>query len=92
MAHCPVPTSTSDFFYFYIFQNRFFTEIYFWFHNLQFRTPTARLRGGRPPAALLPGGRDLNVKKIIFIRILGLGGRLPPGSRAAGARRPVAGR
>ena len=35
--------------YIEIFQNRFFTEIYFRFHNLQFYTPTARLRGGRPP-------------------------------------------
>ena len=36
-----------QFFYFYIFQNRFFTEIYFRFHILQFYTPTARQGGGR---------------------------------------------
>ena len=51
---------------FLYFSKSFFTEIYFRFHNLQFCTPTARLRGGRPPAALLPGGRDLNVNKIYF--------------------------
>ena len=58
--------ATKRFFYFYIFSKLFFTEIYFRFHNLQIYTPTARLRGGRPPAALLPGGRDLNVNKIYF--------------------------
>jgi hypothetical protein len=64
------------------FSKSFFTEIYFQFHNLQFCTPTVRLRGGRPPTALLPGGRDLNVNKICFNRILAPGG----------GRRPAAGR
>ena len=54
------------FFLFLYFLKSFFTEIYFRFHNLQIYTPTARLRGGRPPAALLPGGRDLNINKIYF--------------------------
>ena len=53
-------------FLFLYFLKSFFTEIYFRFHNLQFCTPTARLRGGRPPATLLPGGRDLNINKIYF--------------------------
>ena len=48
------------------FLKLFFTKIYFWFHNLQIYTPTARLQGGRPPAVLLPGGRDLNINKIYF--------------------------
>ena len=62
------------FFLFLYFLKIFFTEIYFWVHNLQIYTPiarqgggkgpTARLRGGRPPAAPLPGGRDLYVIKI----------------------------
>ena len=52
------------FFFFLYFLKLFFTEIYFRFYNLQFCTPTARLRGGQPTAALLPGGRDLNVNKI----------------------------
>ena len=42
--------------FFLYFLKLFFTEIYFQFHNLQFCTPTARLRGGR----------DLNVNKIYF--------------------------
>ena len=54
------------FFLFFYFSKSFFTEIYFRFHNLQFCTPTARLRGCQPPAALLPGGRELNVNKIYF--------------------------
>ena len=34
------------------------------------RGPTTRLRGGRPPAAPLPGGRDLFVNKNkIYLRI-----------------------
>ena len=47
------------FFYFYIFQNCFLKEIYFRFYNLHIYTPTTRLRGGRPPAALLPDDRIL---------------------------------
>ena len=35
--------------FFLYFSKSFFTEIYFRFHNLQIYTPTARLRGGRPP-------------------------------------------
>ena len=52
--------------HFLYFSKLFFTEIYFRFHNLQIYTPTVRQRGGRPPAALLPGGRDLNINKIYF--------------------------
>ena len=52
--------------FFIFFKIIFFTEICFRFHNLQFCTPTTRLRGGRPPAALLLGDRDLNVNKIYF--------------------------
>ena len=54
------------FFLFLYYLKLFFTKIYFRFYNLQFCTPTARLRGCRPPGALLPGGRDLNVN-IIYI-------------------------
>ena len=53
-------------FLFLYFLKSFFTEIYFRFHNLQCCTPTARLRGGRVPAANWRGGRDLNVNKIYF--------------------------
>ena len=53
-------------FLFLYFLKSFFTEIYFRFHNLQFCTPTARLRVGRVPAANWRGGRDLNVNKIYF--------------------------
>ena len=56
----------APFFLFFYFSKSFFIEIYFQFHNLQIYTPTARLRGGRPPAALLPGSRDFNVNKIYF--------------------------
>ena len=59
-------TLNNDVFLFLYFSKLFFTEIYFRFHNLQFCTPTARLRGGQPPAALLPGGRELNVNEIYF--------------------------
>ena len=62
----PVLGSVPALFFIFIFFKIVFTEIYFRFHNLQIYTPTARLRGGRPPAALLPGGRDLNVNKIYF--------------------------
>ena len=55
----------SAFFLFLYFSKSFFTKIYFRFHNLQIYTPTARQEVGRP-AALLPGGRDLNVNKIYF--------------------------
>ena len=61
-------------FLFLYFLKTFFIEIYFWFHNLQFYTPTvrqedgrgptARLRGGQHPAAPLPCGKDLYVIKI----------------------------
>ena len=61
-------------FLFLYFLKSFFTKIYFWFHNLQFCTPTARLRGGRHPAALLPGGRDLNVNKIYIYSHFGAWG------------------
>ena len=82
-----LPKRYERFFLFLYFSKSFFPEIYFRFHNLQFCTPTARLRGGRPPTALLPGGRDLNVNKICFNRILAPrgeaaarqpGGRYPP--------------
>ena len=39
------------FFLFLYFLKTIFIEIYFWFHNLQFYTPTARQGGGRGPAA-----------------------------------------
>ena len=51
-------------FFIFIFFKNIFTEIYFWFHNLQFYIPTARqgatarLRGGRPPTARWRGGRQ----------------------------------
>ena len=61
---CPVDRRVFLFLY---FLKSFFIEIYFLFYNLQFCTPTARLRGGRPPAALLPGGRDENVNKIYIL-------------------------
>ena len=62
------------------------------FYNLQFCTPTARLRGGRPPAALLPGGRNLNVNKIYIYSHFGPWGEPAASCRAAGTRRPLAGR
>ena len=64
------PSLHCVFFLFLYFLETFFIVIYFWFHNLYFYTlppgrgSTARLRGGRPPAAPLPGGRDLYVFKI----------------------------
>ena len=51
--------SSAAFFLFLYFLKTFFTKIYFWFHNLQFYTPTARQRGGRGPTARLRGGRPL---------------------------------
>ena len=42
------PSRTSVFLFLY-FSKSFFTEIYFRFHNLQFCTPTARLRGRSAP-------------------------------------------
>ena len=69
--------------FFIYFLKHFFIEIYFWFHNLQFYTPTARQEGGRGPtaclrgpAAPLPGGRGLYVIKILWRP-------LPPGRGAA---------
>src|SRR6185312_16062580 len=64
---------------FFIFFKIVFYRNIFRFHNLQIYTPTARLRGGRPPAALLPGGRDLNINKIYFYSHFGPWGSLPPG-------------
>ena len=82
-----------DWAFFIYFSKSFFTEIYFRFHNLQFCTPTAWLRGGRPPTALLPGGRDLNVNKICFNHILALeGGRRPATGRQVPAARWQGGR
>ena len=63
----PISTAeASGVFLFLYFSKSFFIEIYFRFHNLQFCTPTARLRGGRVPAANWRGGRDLNINKIYF--------------------------
>jgi len=61
----PMEINRASFLFLYFFK-LFDTEIYFRFHNLQFCTPTARLRGGRLPAANWRGGRDLNVNKIYF--------------------------
>ena len=36
-------------FLFLYFLKMFFTEIYFWFHNLQLYAPTTRQGGGRGP-------------------------------------------
>ena len=58
------------FFSIFIFFKNVFSEIYFWFHNLQFYTPTAPQGGGRGPTARLqgggplPGGMDLYIIKI----------------------------
>ena len=51
------------FFNFFIFENRFLQKYIFYFIIYSF-VPLPRLRGSQPPAALLPGGRDLNVNKI----------------------------
>ena len=80
------------FFLFLYFLKSFFTEIYFRFHNLQFCTPTARLRGGRVPAANWRGGRDLNKIKFIFNRILAPGGACRPPAGRQGTYRQLAGR
>ena len=59
----------------FIFFKMFFIEIYFWFHILQFYTPTVQ-RGG---------GRDLHVNKHNFFCAEASGGSLPPPCRAAGS-------
>ena len=44
----------------------FFTEIYFWFHNLQLYAPTTRQGGRQGAAAPLRGCRDRYVIKLTF--------------------------
>ena len=44
-------------FLFLHFSKKKFTEIYFWIQVLQFYTPAARQGGGRGPTARLRGGR-----------------------------------
>ena len=51
------------FFIFIFFKIVFLKKYIFGFIIYSF-IPLPRLRGGQPPAALLPGGRDLNVNKI----------------------------
>ena len=70
------------FFLFLYFQNRLLQKYIFGF--IIYSTPTTRLRGGRPPAALLPGDRDLNVNKIYFYS------HFDPWGRAAGRPVPAA--
>ena len=52
------------FFYFYIFQNRFLQKYIFGFIIYRFKPLPPGY--GAAPAALLPGGRDLNINKIYF--------------------------
>ena len=83
-------------FLFLYFSKTFFTEIYFQFHNLQFYTPPpSRGRqgagrppgGGRGPAALQEGGRDLYVnKKKLFARRPLVGACRPPAATPLGGR------
>ena len=59
------------FFYFFIFQNRFLHKYIFGFIIYRFipLPPGCGAAGPlppSPPAALLPGGRDLNINKIYF--------------------------
>ena len=50
------------FFLFLYFLKMFFIEIYFWFHNLQFYTPTARQGGGRQADRPVGGAGSPNIK------------------------------
>ena len=76
----PSQVSQWGVFLFLYFSKSFFTEIYFWFYNLQLCTPTA----GRPAPCRLPGGRDQNINKIYIFVSGGAcrpslpGGRYPP--------------
>ena len=82
----PEPATGASFLFLY-FLKTFFTKIYFQFHNLQFYTPTARQGGGRGPATLQEGSRDLYVnKKILFARMPLAGACRPPAGRQAPCR------
>jgi len=79
-GHPAQPGEPMGRFLFLYFLKLFFTEIYFWFYNLQLCTPTA----GRPAPCRLPGGRDQNINKIYIFVSGGAcrpslpGGRYPP--------------